>query len=74
MMNGDLDPQTPLMWALEASTHWKSQNQQIVVIPFSPHATVFQAHVSNAPTTCGIELMVSLYYWGFCCHLVADDL
>ncbi len=62
-MNGNLDPQTPLMWATVAGTQFTSPNQQLIVVPFSPHGTVYQAAVSNSPYPCGLQMMVQREPW-----------
>jgi hypothetical protein len=58
MLNGDLDPQTPLHWADLASVHFQQDSFRYVVVPFSPHGTLFQAILADG-STCGLHMLVS---------------
>jgi len=59
ILNGDFDPQTPLIWADSAAIHFTAKNQGLVIVPFSPHGTVFQSPIANSTATCGMQLMTS---------------
>jgi hypothetical protein len=68
MMNGDMDPQTPLSTALPAKNYHDKPNQIFVEVPWSPHGVLFASHtdtsIENMLTggldyltdTCGFEL------------------
>jgi hypothetical protein len=58
LLNGDLDPQTPLKWADVAAPHFNYDKQHFVVVPFAPHGTLFQSPVKNSNNTCGLDLIL----------------
>jgi pimeloyl-ACP methyl ester carboxylesterase len=56
MLNGTLDPQTPLAVAQPLGEFYRGKNQHFVSIPYSPHNTLTQSLVDQAGNTCGAEL------------------
>lgn len=56
MLNGDLDPQTPLRVAQPMGDHFQGLDQNFIVIPYSPHTTLTQSYVDEAGNTCGADL------------------
>jgi len=56
MLNGDLDPQTPLRVAQPMGDHFQGPNQNFLVIPYSPHTTLTQSYVDEDGNTCGADL------------------
>ncbi len=57
MMNGDLDPQTPLAAASPLQARYQGRFQHFVVIPKSPHTTVSQSYIDDQGHTCGMDLL-----------------
>jgi len=64
LLNGDLDPQTPLKWATIASSHFRHNNQKLVVVPFAPHFTLLTSPVDNSAFPCGMQLTASFFLSG----------
>ena len=60
MLNGTLDPQTPLANAVAFNDRLQSPHKTFVEVPFSAHATIEQALVTN-PTQapCGFQILES---------------
>jgi pimeloyl-ACP methyl ester carboxylesterase len=57
MMNGTLDPQTPLDFAEEVAKHYGGAKQKLVTIPRAAHAVIYQSPTSLAPhTPCGLTI------------------
>jgi pimeloyl-ACP methyl ester carboxylesterase len=56
MLNGTLDPQTPLSVAEPAGDFYRGTNQHFVQIPYSPHTTLTQSLINGSGDTCGAEL------------------
>jgi pimeloyl-ACP methyl ester carboxylesterase len=57
MLNGTLDPQTPLAVARPTGQHYRGASQHFVEIPYSPHTTLTQSLVDTAGSTCGADLV-----------------
>ncbi len=62
MLNGTLDPQTPLAVAQPAGDFYRGANQHFVVIPYSPHTTLTQSLLDTSGKTCGAELARQFLY------------
>lgn len=58
LLNGDLDPQTPIETATAAQSHFIAPHQTFVTVPFSPHGVVFESPVltPGAPP-CGAQMI-----------------
>jgi hypothetical protein len=60
LMNGTLDPQTPLANAVAFDGRLQSPHKTFVQMPFSAHATISQALVTNpAQPPCGYQILTS---------------
>jgi pimeloyl-ACP methyl ester carboxylesterase len=60
MLNGDLDPQTPIWVAAPAGENLNAANQQFVLVPRSAHCTVVSTPVAQpGDTPCGLSIMMS---------------
>jgi pimeloyl-ACP methyl ester carboxylesterase len=60
MLNGTLDPQTPLANAVAFDELLQSPHKTFVEVPFSAHATIEQALVTNpAQAPCGFQILES---------------
>ncbi|NUP04968.1 MAG: alpha/beta fold hydrolase [Polyangiaceae bacterium] len=60
MMNGDLDPQTPIWVAQPAAEHLHAANQQFVRVPRSAHCVVAATPVAqSSDQSCGLTMMLS---------------
>ncbi len=60
MMNGDLDPMTPIQIASQAKNHFNGQNQQFFTIPRAAHAVTLETPVAHdGDTPCGMSILVS---------------
>lgn len=62
MLNGNLDPQTPIDTALPAADHFNGQNQHFVEMPWAPHGVVFVSYTKENLETqeglkCGEQIM-----------------
>lgn len=57
MLNGDLDPQTPLEVALPTGEHFKGAYQHFIEIPNAAHTTLTQSPIDADYHTCGAELI-----------------
>jgi pimeloyl-ACP methyl ester carboxylesterase len=58
MLNGDLDPQTPIWVATPAVDHLNKANQHFVTVPGAPHCIVCQTPVRTpGEPTCGTTLL-----------------
>jgi pimeloyl-ACP methyl ester carboxylesterase len=61
MMNGDLDPQTPIWVATPAIDGLPGSNHYFVQAPRTPHGVVFQSFTSDFDdtySTCGFDVMM----------------
>ena len=59
MMNGDLDPQTPIWVGSQADPHFNGANQRFYTIPRAAHCTIAQSPVSTAGAQdCGMQLLL----------------
>jgi pimeloyl-ACP methyl ester carboxylesterase len=59
MMNGDLDPQTPIWVGGQAADHLHGPNQWFYTIPRAAHCVVAQTPVAAAgDTPCGMEILL----------------
>jgi len=61
LLNGDLDPQTPLKWATTTANYFHHPNQLLLVVPFSPHFTLLSSRVDNSDFPCGMQLTSSFF-------------
>ena len=59
MMNGDLDPQTPLAVAREMASHFTGPHQQFVTVPRAAHAVTVRTPVAPGATPCGMQLFLA---------------
>lgn len=67
LLNGDLDPATPVAWATHAASKYQELkvSAKLIVVPLSLHGTVFQAPVLSKAgepledDACGLQLMQS---------------
>jgi pimeloyl-ACP methyl ester carboxylesterase len=57
MMNGDLDPQTPIWLAESANDHLASANHWFFTIPRSAHCVIYETP-TNDTTGCGMEMFL----------------
>ncbi len=58
MLNGTLDPQTPLLVAQPTMDHFTGPHQTAVVVQRAAHSVLFQSPLDEfGTTTCGMELM-----------------
>ena len=56
MLAGSLDPQTPPELAQQAADRLHAAHQQLVVLPWAPHATVMSSPTTDSDITCGLTL------------------
>lgn len=56
MLNGTLDPATPLAVARPAGDFYHGTNQTFIEIPHSPHTTLTQSLMDDSENTCAAEL------------------
>jgi pimeloyl-ACP methyl ester carboxylesterase len=61
MLNGTLDPQTPMSVAEPVSDHFTAPHQTFVTIPQAAHTTLTQSPIDEAGNTCGAELIRQFY-------------
>ncbi|MGC4064386.1 MAG: alpha/beta fold hydrolase [Polyangiaceae bacterium] len=61
MLNGTLDPQTPMSVAEPVSTHFTATHQTFVRIPQAAHTTLTQSPIDENGNTCGAELIRQFY-------------
>ncbi|MFT3774235.1 MAG: alpha/beta fold hydrolase [Minicystis sp.] len=59
MLNGDLDPATPIWIASAAAEHFKGPNQTFVTLPRAPHNAIGASPISADGTSCGAELVLA---------------
>src|SRR6185503_1229883 len=60
LMNGTLDPQTPIEFADEIVPHYTQPGQTFVKIPDAPHGLVYRTPTLAAPhTPCGLSMFAS---------------
>jgi hypothetical protein len=60
MMNGDLDPQTPIWVGGRAADHFTGENQHFYTIPLAAHCVVGQSPVeTEGGQACGMQIMLS---------------
>ena len=60
MMNGTLDPQTPIEFADEIVPHYTQSHQTFVAVPDAPHALVIRTPTVAAPhTPCGLSMFAA---------------
>jgi len=71
MLNGDLDPQTPFLYAeaVYNNTHTSCPNLKLFQVPYAPHFTLMNSPYAkpedNRPKHCGMDLMVQFTKNGF---------
>ncbi|NUO48324.1 MAG: alpha/beta fold hydrolase, partial [Polyangiaceae bacterium] len=59
MMNGDLDPQTPIWVGSEAADHLDGEGQEFVTVPRSAHCVLVQTPPpSDGDTPCGMKMFL----------------
>lgn len=58
MMNGDLDPATPIDIAQRAREHFRGEHQTFVTMPRSPHSVLTGSPISADGATCGMKLVL----------------
>lgn len=60
MMNGDLDPQTPVAGAITMAPHFTAAHQTFITVPRAAHAVTVRTPVTNeGDTPCGMQIMLS---------------
>lgn len=60
MMNGDLDPQTPLAVARELASHFEGEHQWFITVPRAAHAVTVRTPVADPDDIqCGMQLLLS---------------
>ncbi|KAL9653231.1 hypothetical protein ABK040_010939 [Willaertia magna] len=63
LMNGDLDPVTPLWSAIKQNENIKEANQKqlhdLIIVPYSVHAVILNSPTSYSSIPCGVELIVN---------------
>ncbi|PCC74595.1 alpha/beta hydrolase fold [Nannocystis exedens] len=60
MMNGTLDPQTPIEFADEIAPHYAKPGQTFVAVPDAPHGIVVRTPTVTAPhTPCGLSMFAA---------------
>jgi pimeloyl-ACP methyl ester carboxylesterase len=60
MLNGTLDPQTPIESAQIAATHFNGPHQTFVTLPNVPHVASYQSPVIDAGALpCGVQVIAS---------------
>jgi pimeloyl-ACP methyl ester carboxylesterase len=58
MLNGNLDPQTPIWVTRPAADHFDGPNQRFYEFPRTPHGVVSQSHADTLTgLTCGADIM-----------------
>jgi pimeloyl-ACP methyl ester carboxylesterase len=57
MLNGTLDPQTPLDVATPTGEHFTGAYQSFIRVPYAAHTTLTQSPVDTSGNTCGAELI-----------------
>ena len=57
MMNGTLDAQTPLVYALDAKSHYNGANQHLVVVPGAPHGSIGGEAWSQPSAPCSVQIV-----------------
>ena len=59
MLNGDLDPQTPLAVAIETADHFKGAHQWFITVPRAAHAVTISTPVTDPDDIqCGMQLLL----------------
>jgi hypothetical protein len=61
MLNGTLDPQTPLKVATPTGEHFQGKNQHFIVIPYAAHTTLTQSPMDAEYHSCGAELILQFF-------------
>jgi pimeloyl-ACP methyl ester carboxylesterase len=61
MLNGTLDPQTPLKVATPTGEYFKGENQHFIVIPYAAHTTLTQSPMDAEYHSCGAELILQFF-------------
>lgn len=63
IINGDLDPATPLAYAQQVKGHFKGRHQYLITLPGTPHGALFLSLMKDVPLddadTCGSRLLFS---------------
>lgn len=63
IINGDMDPATPLAFAQRLKDHFNGRNQYLVAMPGIPHGALFLSLIKDVPfedgDTCGARLLFS---------------
>jgi len=63
IINGDMDPATPLANAQQFKDHFKGRNQYLIALPGTPHGALFLSLMKDVPLedadTCGSRLLFS---------------
>jgi len=63
IINGDMDPATPLAFAQQLKEHFKGRNQYLIALPGTPHGSLFLSLMKDVPfenaDTCGSRLLFS---------------
>jgi pimeloyl-ACP methyl ester carboxylesterase len=59
LLNGTLDPQTPVEFAQAVAPHYTQPHSRLVELPRAAHGTVYQSPTVNRGRACGWTLMTS---------------
>ncbi len=63
IMNGDMDPATPLAFARQLKSHFNGPHQYLISLPGTPHGALFLSLMKDVPMedadTCGSRLLFS---------------
>lgn len=59
MLNGDLDPMTPIWLASQMEPHFTAAKQRFVTIPRAAHCVTLQTPVTPGGTSCGLSITLS---------------
>ncbi|KAH3764241.1 alpha/beta hydrolase fold [Pelomyxa schiedti] len=58
MLNGNLDPQTPLYFAEEVYNHYAGPTVTFEIVNAAVHCTIANSPVDNSDTPCGLQMVV----------------
>jgi pimeloyl-ACP methyl ester carboxylesterase len=58
MMNGDLDPQTPIWVGDDAAEHFTGPGQSFLTVPRAAHCVIAQTPAAEGERSCGMKLLL----------------
>ncbi|KAF0973021.1 hypothetical protein FDP41_008685 [Naegleria fowleri] len=59
MLNGELDPLTPLDGARTQFSHIKGNSVKFIEIPFGAHFSLFNTPIQNSTVDCGLQILMN---------------